>query len=427
MPTHTPEFSSAADQEWNAPNLEDFDTDDLSEVDDHFVGSRTEFPPDTYGELAWPVVEPDGTLNLNALQNAAARISQTEGFSDEEKEEARSIVENLAEDNFPDAEFNAMSKEEEQDEEKSKKEEIAEILEEEGYSVEDIEELSSDEPEAPAVHTEDSNDDIREYFDQQKEENNGYEKRVYKNVELRQNTENAAVIEGFGAVTNTPEPIGQFKEVIRPGAFKKTIKEQDVRGLFNHDPNFVIGRTSANTLQLEERDDGLFFENTLPDTQFAQDLATLVQRGDITGASIGFKVVREQFSEDEEGDPLREIHELQLFDVGPVTFPAFPQTDIDARDKEGYSDHRSKIYRADQKVDFNFKQLVDVILRSENGTLCDQQDAELLESYLSHLKTLRKSVIISDEDEESSDSEDSFSDDYIQREIQKTQEQLMDI
>lgn len=391
---HEPDFSGTTESDWSSPDLEDFDTDDLSEVDDYFIAVETEFPPENFSELKLPVVEPNGDLNVNALRNAKARLSQTEGLSDEDRDRAETIINNLAEDNFPDTDFNSKDMSEE---EKSEEQEEAE-------------EERSEQEEAPAVHSDNSLDEIKTYFDKQKEENSGYEKRVFQRVEVRQDEQDAGTIEGLGAVINVQEDIGQFKEVIRPGAFKKTIKEQDVRGLFNHDPNFVIGRTSSGTLELEENENGLVFSNKLPDTQFAQDLKTLVQRGDITGASIGFQVVREEFSEDPQtGDPMREILELKLFDVGPVTFPAFPQTDISARSSADYNEHRSNIYRADQKVGFDFKDLTEIILRSEGGVLCDSQDAEKLDSYIDHLKTLRRSVIM-DSDSEQQEQEDSDED-----------------
>lgn len=104
---HTPEFSSTETSDWSEPALEDFDTDDLSEVDDHFVVSRTGFPPDNFGDLALPVVSPGGALNLNALRNAKARAGQVSGLSGDALSRAESAIDSLANENYEGADFGA--------------------------------------------------------------------------------------------------------------------------------------------------------------------------------------------------------------------------------------------------------------------------------------------------------------------------------
>lgn len=105
--THSPNYSSTsdsaagfADGSWDRPSMDDFDTDDLSEIDDHFLASESGFPPDSYGDLMLPVVEPDGTLNLNGLQAANQRLSQTDGLSDDQKQSLQSTINRLADDEF---------------------------------------------------------------------------------------------------------------------------------------------------------------------------------------------------------------------------------------------------------------------------------------------------------------------------------------
>lgn len=144
------------------------------------------------------------------------------------------------------------------------------------------------------------------------------------------------ILVGHAAVFNTETVIaGMFRESIAPRAFRKSIKENDVRALFNHDPGQVLGRNRSGTLRLKEDDVGLWYEVDLPDTQAARDLWTLIDRGDITQSSFAFETVRELHTEPnaDEGEllPLFTIKEARLWDVSPVTYPAYVQTDVSAR------------------------------------------------------------------------------------------------
>ena len=141
-------------------------------------------------------------------------------------------------------------------------------------------------------------------------------------------------IEGHGAVFNKWSlPIsGYFRERILPGAFSKTLQESgDIPSLYNHDPNMVLGRTSNKRLELKEDDTGLWFRVTPTDTVYARDLFTNIEEGNVTGNSFGFMAVKDRWSQDEKGIATREIIEARLLDVGPVTFPAYPDTDVAVR------------------------------------------------------------------------------------------------
>lgn len=140
---------------------------------------------------------------------------------------------------------------------------------------------------------------------------------------------------GHAAVFNTEAKIGRwFRERIAPGAFRRAIAEDDVRALFNHDEDWVLGRNRAGTLRLSEDEVGLAIEITPPDTQLVRDLVMApIARGDVTQMSFGFRMLREEW--DESGDvPLRTLLEVELFDVSPVTFPAFATTDVTLRTLE---------------------------------------------------------------------------------------------
>ena len=142
-------------------------------------------------------------------------------------------------------------------------------------------------------------------------------------------------LDGYAAVFSRETVIGDyFRETIAPGAFASAVKDADVRGLFNHDPNHVLGRTASGTMRLVEDKTGLRYSIDPPDTSLGRDVATLVERGDITGSSFGFTVKRDSWTRATvPGElPLRTIEEVEwLRDVGPVTFPAYEETTVQAR------------------------------------------------------------------------------------------------
>lgn len=171
------------------------------------------------------------------------------------------------------------------------------------------------------------------------------ERKEYRlaKVEFRANTDNGQ-IEGYAAVFNTITDIGWFREQISPGAFKRAIAEkQDVRCLFNHDPNYILGRTTNGTLELSEDTTGLKFRCDMPDTTVGRDVRSSILRGDINQCSFGFVVRDEEVKYDADGNELRTIKDADLFDVSPVTYPAYPTTSVQARAMEDYlKDEKSK-------------------------------------------------------------------------------------
>lgn len=153
------------------------------------------------------------------------------------------------------------------------------------------------------------------------------------------------VIEGHAAVFNSwSELLGgifPFKERVRPGAFVNSIATDDIRALFNHDPNYVLGRNRAGTLALEEDEIGLKVKINPPETQWAKDMQTSIKRGDISQMSIGFVVLKDDWKT-EGGIDVRELIKVQLFDVSPVTFPAYTQTDVGVRAMTEYAEYRAE-------------------------------------------------------------------------------------
>ena len=183
------------------------------------------------------------------------------------------------------------------------------------------------------------------------------EQRTLPLIELRLSNKDGGgqVIEGHAAVFDSwSEMLGgifPFKEKVRKGAFIKSIKKDDIRALFNHDANYVLGRNKAGTLELEEDEIGLKVRIDPPDTQWARDMQTSIKRGDISQMSIGFLVVKDKWST-VGGVDVRELIEVQLFDVSPVTFPAYTQTDVGVRamrSYEGYVAEQRSIREAAEK------------------------------------------------------------------------------
>ena len=170
-------------------------------------------------------------------------------------------------------------------------------------------------------------------------EKNLFERRTITLKELRVVEANVdpltePAIEGYASVFDSwSEELGgnsPFRERVVKGAFEETIQNDDIRALFNHDPNYVLGRNKAGTLTLEEDEKGLKVRIVPPDTQWAKDLLVSIKRGDITQMSFGFTVILDRWSYEDNID-VRELLKVKLYDVSPVTFPAYAQTECGVR------------------------------------------------------------------------------------------------
>ncbi len=156
---------------------------------------------------------------------------------------------------------------------------------------------------------------------------------AFETAELRVKDE-GRTLAGYAAVFDSDsEDLGGFIERIKPGAFKGALERSDIRALFNHEPSQLLGRTASGTLTVAEDDRGLLYEVRLPDTHAAQDIAKLVTRGDITGNSFSFRVAEDgEEWETREQQNVRTITQFeQVFDVGPVTYPAYVNTEVSLR------------------------------------------------------------------------------------------------
>ena len=164
------------------------------------------------------------------------------------------------------------------------------------------------------------------------------EKRVLslEKAEIRvKRTAESSVIEGCAArFDSLSQDLGGFVEKIDKKAFDRCLKRCDVRGLKNHDPGQLLGRTGSGTMRLSVRDDGLYYEIDAPDTQIGRDTMTEIERGDISGSSFSFTLEPDDGDEwdDTTSPPTRTLRNVRdLFDLGPVTFPAYPDTSSSTR------------------------------------------------------------------------------------------------
>lgn len=170
-----------------------------------------------------------------------------------------------------------------------------------------------------------------------------------KTREISENDENH-LIEGYFAVFNQRTELwpGCFEE-IAPGTFDHSLKENDIRCLFDHKSASILGRTGAETLTLSVDDHGLFGAVRInPSDTEAMNVYQRVKRGDIAGCSFGFNPIDEQIIDNEDGTTTFIVREANLVEVSIVTFPAYPQTEIEAR-KADVTVSRSRMIEAKKK------------------------------------------------------------------------------
>lgn len=165
------------------------------------------------------------------------------------------------------------------------------------------------------------------------------ELRVAKEADVRKLVGHASVF------NSASKDLGGFTEIIKPGSFKDAIPRSDIRSLFNHDPNFVLGRMKAGTLSVSEDNVGLYSETTPPDCTWARDLMVSIDRGDIDQMSFAFRVAKGGdewvFTDDAAtGKTIvtRTISKFaEILDVSPVTYPAYTDTSVAVRSRDEWT------------------------------------------------------------------------------------------
>jgi HK97 family phage prohead protease len=159
-------------------------------------------------------------------------------------------------------------------------------------------------------------------------------------------------IGGIAAVINSATDLGYFEEVILPGAFDNALsKDYDIRCLFNHEAELILGRTKANTCKVFVNGDGNLEYTWVPDYENPTHMSVVrsIMRGDITQSSFAFTIKEQMWSESEKYGSMgkRTIKVIEdLYDVSPVTYPAYSDTEADARSIVAMRDQEQEIEEA---------------------------------------------------------------------------------
>lgn len=192
-----------------------------------------------------------------------------------------------------------------------------------------------------------------------KKYNNSMEKRLF-NIETRMEDGETMNVVGHASVYNTmSEDLGGFREIIAPGAFDDVL-ENDVRALINHDGNLILARTTSGTLKLSTDEKGLKYEFDMPQTSYGKDLAISMKRGDVTQSSFAFTVENDNW-ETKDGMDVRTITKVKrLFDVSPVTYPAYPDADDLVIAQRGLSVYKEKQERLKEEKDLVKRSLLNL-------------------------------------------------------------------
>jgi Escherichia/Staphylococcus phage prohead protease len=153
--------------------------------------------------------------------------------------------------------------------------------------------------------------------------------RYSPGLELRSDG-GTAKIRGYAAIFNSLSvDLGGFREKIARGAFANSLSN-DVRALVDHDPSRIIGRSKAGTLAMREDAHGLAVTITPPDTSVGRDVVESIRRGDLDQMSFGFRTITDNWHR-ENGENIRELKAVELFDVSVVSFPAYEGTSVGVR------------------------------------------------------------------------------------------------
>ena len=187
-------------------------------------------------------------------------------------------------------------------------------------------------------------------------------------------------IDGYFSVFNQPYVVYPgWVEEIAPGAFSRTLREgKDVKVLWNHNSDIVLGSTQNRTASLREDEVGLFGSDEInEEDQDAKNGYARVARGDVRGCSFGFDIRAMEETWDDDGTYRTRITDVELYEVSPCTFPAYSQTSISARNKELLDDAKKRFESAKEQKKVKWREDMKKRLKGErNGTETDNAQQE---------------------------------------------------
>ncbi len=196
-----------------------------------------------------------------------------------------------------------------------------------------------------------------------------------KNAKIREEG-GKRYLEGYFSVFGEPYQVWDgWIETIERGAFARYLSSgQDVKVLWNHDSNIVLGSTGNGTASLREDETGLFgsVEINENDSEAVSAYAR-VARGDVDGCSFGFDIARQEEWWDDDGVYHTKITEVDpLYEVSPCTFPAYKATSISARAKDSLEDAKKRYEAAQEQKKHDWRESMRTRLKGEsNGIKTD--------------------------------------------------------
>lgn len=183
---------------------------------------------------------------------------------------------------------------------------------------------------------------------------------ISEGIEIREAENGSKTISGYAVKWEMKsQTMGywyRFKEQFKKGSFSDSLSADDQRALWSHDTSQVLGRTKNSTLRLFEDDIGLRFELDLPPTTLGNDVFQTIKRGDVDGVSFGFKMIKEEWDESDPENIVRSVIKAKLFEISPVAFPAYPDSEVSARSYDPYKEYLDK-REAENEPFFNTENL----------------------------------------------------------------------
>ena len=204
--------------------------------------------------------------------------------------------------------------------------------------------------------------------------NNSLEHRAYDMMDVKVD-KTQRIIEGRAVVYNSmsnelrTSTGDKFREIIQPGALTDSLASNDILAYKEHNPAMLLGRKSAGTLMLEDRNDGLYVRINVPDTSYGQDTLVSAERGDLKGFSFGFNSPKTK-SYSRSGEKIREISSLNLREVSIVSNPAYNETTLSVVRSEDFVEETKEETKEPTErsvvIDEALKKITDMIEKKDD-------------------------------------------------------------